>query len=67
MKPGDKLTVYSNVRDGEIDWQGVLDFGPQEVQKIGWSEVMRATRHMDTEKWLQLNWENRPIIVTPAP
>lgn len=61
----DKLTVYSAVRDGDVEWEGPVDFGPQAVKKIGWSEVVRETTHMDTQKWLEMSWQNRPMIVVP--
>ncbi|HTK84403.1 MAG TPA: hypothetical protein VL625_04895 [Patescibacteria group bacterium] len=67
VEGGDQLTVYSNVRDGEVDWEGKLDFGPEQVTKIGWTEVMRESRHMSTEEWLQMSYQNRPVVVTPAP
>ncbi|AEP09686.1 hypothetical protein [Micavibrio aeruginosavorus] len=63
LEEGDELTVYKNVRDGEIEWQGALDFGPEKVEKIGWSEIFRQTLHVPTQDWLQMSWENRPVIV----
>jgi hypothetical protein len=65
LKKGDLLTVYNAVRDGEVEWEGTVDFGPEKVEKMGWSEVMRQTNHMDTQKWLDLSWQRRPVIVTP--
>lgn len=67
VEPGDQLTVYSNVRAGEVEWEGKLDFGPEQVTKIGWTEIMREARHMPTEQWLQMSFQNRPVIVTAAP
>lgn len=65
LKDGDKLTVYANVRDGEVEWEGELDFGPDEITKHGWTEVVREPKHMKTEDWLQLCWESRPAIIVP--
>jgi hypothetical protein len=63
LAEGDKLTVYKNVRDGEVDGQGVLDFGPEKVEKVGWVEVFRQTLHCSTEDWLQATWQHRPVII----
>jgi hypothetical protein len=60
LKDGDRLTVYDNVRNGEVEWEGRLEFGPENVAKIGWTEIMREARHMDTQEWLQMSWQNRP-------
>ena len=67
LQDGDRLTVYDNVRDGEVEWEGALDFGPEKVTKFGWTEIMREAKHMDTQKWLEMSYQNRPVIVTPAP
>ncbi len=64
LENGDKLTVYSEVRDGAIEWQGRLDFGPEKLEKIGnWTDVLRCTNHMDTKKWLELSYQNRPVVI----
>ncbi|WP_435641864.1 hypothetical protein [Micavibrio aeruginosavorus] len=63
LDEGDKLTVYKNVRNGEIEWQGVLDFGPEKAEKLGWSEILRQTLHVPTKDWLQMSWDRRPVIV----
>ena len=66
LDDGDRLTVYSEVRDGDVEWHGKLDFGPENVTTVAkWHEVMRETNHMDTGKWLEMNWQNRPVIVIP--
>lgn len=65
VKDADKLTVYSTVRDGDVEWEGKLDFAPEKVSKVGWTEIMRKTKHMDTQKWLAMSWQRRPVIVTP--
>jgi hypothetical protein len=67
LKNGDKLTVYDTVRDGAVEWEGRVDFSAPNVTKIGWTEVMRTSAHMDTENWLQLSWQRRPAVLTPAP
>lgn len=63
LNDGDKLTVYKNVRDGEIEWQGALNFGPEKAEKVGWTEIFRQALHVPTADWLQMSWENRPVIV----
>jgi hypothetical protein len=65
LKNGDRLTVYSDVRDGEVEWEGKLEFSEKKIGKIGYVETVRDTNHMDTEKWLKLSWQNRPAIITP--
>lgn len=67
LEEGEKLTVFSSVRDGEVEWEGELDFSEERVTKIGWTEILRETKHMNTEDWLQMSWQNRPVIVTPKP
>lgn len=66
LKDGDELTVYGKVRDGDVEWQGRLDFGPEHVSKLNnWAEILREPRHMDPQEWLQMCYQSRPIIVTP--
>jgi hypothetical protein len=65
LDQGAKLTVYDHVTAGEIEWEGVLDFGPEQVEKVEWSEVMRQTKHLPTKDWLNMTWQNRPVIITP--
>ncbi len=65
LKDGDKLTAYSCVRDGEVEWQGRLDFGPEKAEKLGWSEILRQTKHVPTKKWQEWSWQNRPVAITP--
>lgn len=66
LKNGDRLTVYSAVRNGDVEWTGKLDFGPEEVSRHNRTEVMRKTNHMDTARWLELSWQNRPIVIGRA-
>ncbi len=66
LKNGDKLTVYSVVRDGDIEWEGPVQFDDPNPSKVGWTEVMRRAKHMDTEKWLDLFYQNRPAVITPT-
>lgn len=66
LKDGDKLSVYKNVREGEVEWEGAIDVGPTDVKKLKWHEVMRDTNHMDTQKWLELSFQRRPIVVIPS-
>jgi hypothetical protein len=67
LEEGDKLTVYSEVRDGEVEWEGRLAFGPEQPSKLNWMEIMRQTEHIDTQKWLQMSWNHMPVVVTPKP
>lgn len=66
LKNGDRLTVYKNVRDGALEWEGRMDFGPEQVKKLGWIEILREANHMDNKKWMSLCYQNRPVMVTPA-
>lgn len=66
LKDGDKLTVYKNVREGEVEWEGAIDVGPVDVKKLKWHEVVRDTNHMDTQIWLELSFQRRPVVVTPS-
>lgn len=65
LQNGDKLTVYSDVRDGDAEWEGALDFNvPEGPVKINdYTEVMRTTNHIETDKWLAWSWQRRPVIV----
>jgi hypothetical protein len=65
LENGDSLTVYSTVRDGEVEWEGRLDFEREHPRKLGFMEVMRLVNHMDTQDWLRLSWEHRPVAVEP--
>ena len=65
LDQGAKLTVYSHVTAGQVEWEGLMDFGPEQVAKVEWSEVMRQTKHIPTPEWLQMTWQNRPVIITP--
>ncbi len=66
LKDGDRLTVYKNVRDGEIEWEGRADFSDYAPKRLQNHEVMRETKHMDTGVWLGLSFQRRPVVVTPA-
>jgi hypothetical protein len=72
LQDGDKLTVYSMVRDGEIDWQGRLSFTPEDVKDLelndkGYKvEIMREALHMPTKEWHQLSWQERPVRIEKA-
>lgn len=66
LEDGDKLTVYKNVRDGAVDWEGALDFMPEAVTKLNWHEVVRETKHTDSQKWLELSFQRRPVVVIPS-
>lgn len=65
LENGDKLTVYSCVRDGAVEWEGPVDFTPQKITKVGWTEVLREAKHMDADEWLHMCYQNRPVAVTP--
>ena len=67
LQDGDKLTVYSEVRNGEVEWEGKLDFDKEQIEKIGWTEILRKSKNMDTQKWMQMCWDRRPIMITPKP
>lgn len=65
LEDGDKLTVYSAVRDGKIAWQGEVKFGQDEIHKMQHWTMMRRVEHMDTEDWLYLSYGHNPIAVMP--
>ncbi len=64
LENGDHLSVYSSVRDGNVEWEGLVSFGPEALIKIEHMSAVREVRHMDAEKWLDLSWQCRPVIVT---
>lgn len=66
LEDGDRLTVYSAVRDGALDWQGKLDFLPEQPTLIDYTTILREPTHMDTRRWMNMIWERRPVVVTPA-
>ena len=70
LNSGDHLTVYKNVRDGEIEWEGVLDFDMEEHSYINWGDmrqdVHRMPKHTDPVLWLAMNYQRRPVAITPA-
>ncbi len=63
LSPGDRLTVYSSVRDGDIEWEGRMSFGREGVVKTRRAEILRPVHHMTNEAWLDLNFQSRPIIL----
>lgn len=68
LREGDKLVVYSTVRDGTVEWEGRFDPGPEGISNVnhgGNMEVRRQTHHLPTPQWLQMSWDRRPVIVTP--
>lgn len=67
LEDGDKVTVYANVRDGAVEWEGRINFGPQQITKIDWTEVVRTTSPVETRQWLQWSWQHRPAVIVPAP
>lgn len=67
LKDGDSLTVYGAVRDGEVEWEGTLDFTPEKLEKVGWTEILRQANHMPTQKWLEMSWQKRPAVIVPKP
>ena len=68
LQDGDELTVYTKVTNGDIEWEGELSFSEPGITKIAdWREALRTTKHMDSKKWLQLSYDNRPMVITPKP
>lgn len=66
LKDGDRLSVYKNVREGAVEWEGALDFAPEAVSKLNVWEIVRETKHMDSQKWLALSFQRRPVAVIPS-
>jgi hypothetical protein len=67
LDDGDKLTVFSCVFDGEVDWNGRLSLGEDSPFSISLGksadfkyQLMRKTYHMDTAQWMWLTFQNRP-------
>lgn len=70
LKDGDKLTVYKNVTDGDIAWQGRLSFDEnQNVFKVhnGTMDVhtKRTPKHIEPQKWQQMYWDRHPVKIEP--
>lgn len=65
LADGDRMTVYSAVRDGEVEWEGRLNFNVVAKGRIGAVDVVRTAKHMNPRMWLQLCHEKRPVIVMP--
>lgn len=63
LRDGDNLTIYSNVRKGDITWQGYVNFGPEKLTRLGWNEVVRTATHMDAKKWLELCYSRPPVAL----
>lgn len=71
VENGDTLTIYDDVHDGEIEWQGTLEFGADELLSVRLEEfdkeehIFRKVYHMDLEAWLGFTMEHRPVLVAP--
>lgn len=69
INSGDKLTVYSKVLNGKIDWQGIVKFSKKfDVAKPVSNEkfalkVIRDSLHLKSEAWLKLSFQNRPCKI----
>jgi hypothetical protein len=70
LDDGDKLTVFSCVFNGEIDWNGRLSFGEDSPFSIPLDksanfkyQLMRKTFHMPTAQWMWLTFQNRPCVI----
>lgn len=68
IKSGDTLTVFSAVTNGEIDWEGRMDFdanGPASFKATDWytATVARLPKHIEPADWQKLTWQKRPVLV----
>lgn len=66
LEKGDLLTVFSTVTDGDIEWEGTLDFTDSPCKSGYCSEFVRTPRHMNPERFLNLLHGANPVHVTPA-
>jgi hypothetical protein len=65
LQDGDSLEIFSTVKDGEVEWEGEVKFSGKKISEIDHTEVVRSTKHIDTEKWLYMSWDNRPAVIQP--
>ena len=64
---GDTLEIFENVRDGNIAWEGVVAFGPENPQNLDGTEILREPQHMSLEGWRTLSWGRHPAVITSQP
>jgi hypothetical protein len=68
LEDSDELTVYSSVPDGEVDWEGEVQFHePDGPTDLCYNKVKRLPLHMDEKRWYDMCIDRRPAIITPAP
>jgi hypothetical protein len=67
LEDGDILTVFKNVKDGDVAWEGAVSFGPEKVERLSdkFTEIMRRTLHMPSSEWLDLSYQHCPFIIKP--
>ncbi|MGE4313151.1 MAG: hypothetical protein AB7E85_02615 [Pseudobdellovibrionaceae bacterium] len=67
LKDGDKLTVYSVVLDGEVEWEGPVAF--EDVMpplKVDWTDLHQIPTHCDPRQWLRFSYDCRPVAIVPS-
>lgn len=66
LADGDRLTVYSRVRKGAVEWEGRFASGPEQLEKIDDAvAVARETRHVTSKQWLEWSRQRRPAVIVP--
>jgi hypothetical protein len=63
LENGDELEIYTNVRNGEVDWEGNIEYSKKSIYWLGNSEVIRVAKHTDPVKWLNMVNERRPAVI----
>ncbi len=69
LEKGDLLTVYSSVSEGDLEWKGRVHFrrSSDPVKIGGVHQTRNIPEHMNPDRWLQMCFDNRPVLVTPCP
>lgn len=66
LRKNDILTVFKKVQDGDVEWQGKMEFEDRPKPAYSLTGRLSNPLHMDKEQWEQLCWQKRPIIIKPA-
>lgn len=70
LENGDKLTVYENVTDGNIAWQGRVSFDcTQNMFTVHNGtypiHTERTPKHIAPDQWQQMYWDRNPVKIAP--
>lgn len=66
LENGDNLTVYKNVTDGNVAWQGAVSFNEKQKSFTVHNGAMttdtdRTPEHMEPSKWQQMYWNKNRL------